>query len=226
MIWIFVFFLFDFGLCCVMVVLMGDGYQVLIVGGVVCNVLMGVVVLDIDIVILVWFDCVIYLVGVVGLCVVFIGIVYGMIIVVVDGKGYEVMIFCRDVEIDGWCVVVVFFDDIIEDVQCCDFIMNVLYCDVDGCVLDLVGGLFDFVVCCLCFVGDVYVCIVEDFLCILWFFCFYVWYGVFGQVDFDVLVVCCDGVVGLVCILYECIGVEMCKLLLVFDLFEVLVLMV
>lgn len=154
------------------------------------------------------------------------GIDYGIIIVVFGGILYEIIIFCKDVVMDGCCVIVVFFKSVMDDVWCWDFMMNVFYVDWYGEVLDFFGGMVDFEVCVLWFIDDLIQCICEDYLWILRFFCFYLWYGdlVVGM-DLEVLVVIVEIFEGFEQILKECVGVEILKLLFVIDLVILVVVM-
>jgi tRNA nucleotidyltransferase/poly(A) polymerase len=71
-----------------------------------------------------------------------------------------------------------------EDAARRDFTINALYCDADGTVLDLVGGLPDIESRTLRFIGDASQRIEEDYLRILRFFRFFAWYGQ-GRPDAD-----------------------------------------
>lgn len=138
-----------------MVKVLGFG-NVCYVGGVVCDMLMGLLVKDIDMVmmlllieVMVWFDKV-------YIGYVFIGIVYGIVIVILCEGLVEIIMLCYDVLIDGCCVMVVFVEDWCEDVVWCDFMINVFYVDLVSLELfDWFGGFVDFVVWCVWFIGDV-----------------------------------------------------------------------
>lgn len=218
-------FLADPGLRRVLGALTRDGHRALVVGGAVRNALMGAPVTDTDIATSARPDRVVALVQDAGLRAVPTGIEHGTITVVVDGRGYEVTTFRRDVETDGRRAVVAFSDDIAEDAQRRDFTMNALYCGLDGQVLDPVGGLPDLAARRLRFVGDAPARIAEDYLRILRFFRFHAWYGAPGRADPDALAACGDAAQGLARISRERVGAEMRKLLAAPDPSEALALM-
>lgn len=68
-----------------------------------------------------------------------------------------------------------------EDVECCDFIINVMYYNiVDYSIYDYAGGMEDLEDCLVCLIGDLEMCYCEDLVCMLCVVCFVV------KFDFDI----------------------------------------
>lgn len=204
-------FLSDPGLAQVLAALESGGAQALIVGGAVRNALLGAPVSDIDIATSAPPLETMRLAKAAGLRAVPTGIDHGTITLVVDGKGYEVTSFRRDVETDGRRATVAFSDRIEDDAQRRDFTMNALYADASGRVLDPVGGLPDLTARRLRFVGDPQLRIREDYLRILRFYRFLACYA--READLRAIAACRDLRDGLCGLSRERIGHEMRKLL-------------
>lgn len=204
-------FLSDPGLLQILAALQSGGHQALVVGGAVRNALLGEPVSDTDIATSAPPAETTRLAQDAGLRAVPTGIDHGTVTVVVDGRGYEVTTFRRDVETDGRRAVVAFSDDVAEDARRRDFTINALYADASGQVLDPVGGLPDLAARRLRFVGDARQRIAEDYLRILRFYRFLAWYG--READLLALAACAELRGGLADISHERIGQEMRKLL-------------
>lgn len=187
------------------------GHQALVVGGAVRNALLGEPVSDIDIATSAPPDETLRLAEAAGLRAVPTGIEHGTVTVIVDGTGYEVTTFRRDVETFGRRASVAFSDDLAEDARRRDFTMNALYADASGLVLDPVGGVGDLAARRLRFVGEPRARIAEDYLRILRFYRFLAWYG--RAADLGALAACAALRDGLVQVSRERIGQEMRKLL-------------
>lgn len=153
------------------------GHQALTVGGCVRNHLLGMPVADVDIATDARPEVVIQLASEAGIKSVPTGIDHGTVTLVVDGAGYEVTTFRRDVATDGRRATVRYSDTIEEDAKRRDFTMNALYVQADGRVVDPLGGLPDIRARRLRFIGDPVHRIREDYLRILRFFRFQAWYG-------------------------------------------------
>lgn len=142
--------------------------KIYIVGGVVCDGLLGLLVKDCDYVVVgVMLQQLLEL----GFCLV--------------GKDFLVF-FCFDIYEEyvlvcieckivfgykGFVFYVVFDVMLEDDFVCCDFIINVIVQDEDGILVDLYYGCVDFEVCVFCYVFEVFV---EDLVCILCVVCFVV----------------------------------------------------
>ena len=153
------------------------GYQIFFVGGCVRNALLGAPVSDVDMSTNATPEQVISLTQTAGLKPVPTGIDHGTITVVAVGIGYEVTTFRRDVETDGRRAVVAFSDNIADDARRRDFTMNALYADVEGNVIDPLGGLADLCARRVRFIEDAEQRIREDYLRALRYFRFHAWYG-------------------------------------------------
>lgn len=195
----------------VLAALTAGGAQALVVGGAVRNALLGEPVADIDIATSAPPDETLRLAEAAGLRTVPTGIEHGTVTVVVDGRGYEVTSFRRDVETDGRRAVVAFSDSIDEDARRRDFTINALYATAEGEVLDPVGGLSDLAARRLRFVGEPEARIREDYLRILRFFRFLACYG--REAEARALAACTALRAGLAGISRERIGHEMRRLL-------------
>lgn len=100
------------------------------------------------------------------------GIEHGTVLVIIEGKGYEVTTLRRDVKTNGRHAIVEFTRDWAQDAARRDFTMNALSCDEDGFVHDYFGGVDDAVTGRIRFIGDAQARITEDVLRILRFFRF------------------------------------------------------
>ena len=198
----------------VLALLADGGQQALVVGGCVRNALMEVPVSDVDIATDARPERVLALAEAGGLRAVPTGLAHGTVTLVLDGRGYEVTSFRRDVETHGRHATVAFSDSVAEDAARRDFTVNALYAQADGQVLDPLGGLADVQARRVRFVGDATARITEDYLRILRFFRFQAQYGDPAQgLDPDALNACARGVEGIAQLSAERIGAEMRKLL-------------
>lgn len=190
------------------------GHQAYFVGGCVRNGLMGLPAGDIDIATSARPKQTMKAAEAAGLRAVPTGMDHGTITVVVDGEGYEVTTFRRDVATDGRRAVVAFADTIAQDALRRDFTMNALYAAADGTVHDPLGGLPDLQARRVRFIQDPHQRIAEDYLRILRFFRFHAIYGDPAQgLDAEGLAACAEGADGLTRLSKERIGAEMIKLL-------------
>ncbi len=190
------------------------GHQALFVGGCVRNAVLGEAVSDIDISTDARPHEVQEIAVISGFKAVPTGVSHGTVTVVVEGRGFEVTTFRRDVETDGRRAVVAFSDDIEDDARRRDFTMNALYTRRDGRVVDPLGGLADTLARRVRFIENAEIRIREDFLRILRFFRFNAWYANpdegFQAEDLAAIAACADGLETLSA---ERIGSEMLKLL-------------
>ena len=194
--------------------LTGAGHAAYVVGGCVRNAALNEPVADVDIATSARPEKVIALTTGAGLRAVPTGLAHGTVTVVVDGEGFEVTSFRRDVATDGRHADVAFSDRLEDDAARRDFTMNALYADASGHVLDPLGGLPDLHARRLRFVGDAAERIAEDYLRILRFFRFHAQYGdPLGGLDPDGLAACAAGVDGLARLSAERVTQEMRKLL-------------
>ncbi|MEP5761497.1 MAG: CCA tRNA nucleotidyltransferase, partial [Litoreibacter sp.] len=142
------------------------------------------------------------------------GIDHGTVTVVANDIPHEITTFRRDVATDGRRAVVAFSDDIKDDALRRDFTMNALYCDIDGEVIDPLGGLPDLNARRVRFIEDADQRIREDYLRSLRFFRFHAWYGD-PQLGFeaDALDAIARNVQGVGTLSRERLGVELLRLL-------------
>lgn len=194
--------------------LTGFGYGAYLVGGCVRNAVINQPIADIDIATDAMPARVSEIATGAGLKVVPTGIDHGTVTIIVNGAGYEVTTFRRDVETDGRRAKVTFSTDIAEDAARRDFTMNALYADATGQVIDPLGGLADLSVGRVRFVGDADARIREDYLRILRFFRFHAWYGdVSAGLDPAALAACAANSGGIETLSRERIGHEIRRLL-------------
>ena len=158
-------------------VLAAEGEEARVAGGAVRNTLLGAPVTDVDIATTNLPEETIRRAEAAGLRAIPTGIEHGTVTIVADGQGFEVTTLRYDIETDGRHARVAFGSDWRRDAERRDFTINALYCDADGTVVDLVGGLADIEGRVLRFIGDPEDRIREDYLRILRFFRFFAWYG-------------------------------------------------
>jgi poly(A) polymerase len=164
--------------------------QSLFVGGIVRNTLMGMPPGDVDIATMLTPDVVTDRLREKGIKVVPTGIEHGTVTAVADGIPYEVTTLRRDVSTDGRRAVVAFTDDWAADAARRDFTVNALYADIDGNIYDPAGqGIGDIKARRIRFVGNAAQRVAEDYLRILRFFRFHLYYGQ-GAPDEDALQAC------------------------------------
>ena len=203
---------------CVSDVLTQSGFQAWFVGGCVRNALLGAPVSDLDISTNAHPDQVMTLAKQAGLNVIPTGIDHGTVTVICEGQPFEITTFRLDVETDGRRAVVAFADSLHEDAQRRDFTMNALYADIQGEIVDPVGGLDDLERRMFRFIGNAEDRIKEDYLRILRFFRFHAWYGhPMNGIDADGLAACAMHIEGLGTLSAERIGTEIKKLLSALD---------
>jgi poly(A) polymerase len=177
------------GLRLLLGILNQDGEEARIAGGAVRNALIGESISDVDIATTCLPDEVKKRAQVNGLKCVPTGIEHGTLTVIADGIPYEVTTLRADVTTDGRRAEVAFGLDWKTDAERRDFTVNGLYADMDGKVIDLVGGIADIKSRTIRFIGDPEARIREDHLRILRFFRFFAWYGS-GRPDGEGLKAC------------------------------------
>lgn len=198
----------------VLTTLTDAGHQAFVVGGCVRNALLQAPIRDVDIATDARPEVVTTLAGDAGLKVVPTGIDHGTVTVVVDGTGFEVTTFRRDIKTDGRRAVVAYSDNMLDDARRRDFTMNALYADKDGRVFDPLGGMPDIQARRVVFVGDAQARIREDILRILRFFRFHAWYGdPQAGLDADGLAACAAFSAEIETLSAERVGSETLKLL-------------
>ncbi len=168
----------------ILALLNGEGGEARIAGGAVRNALMGLPVTDVDIATTLLPEDVVKRAAQAKIKAVPTGIEHGTVTLVTDGKPFEVTTLRRDVETDGRRAKVAFGTDWQADAERRDLTINALYADVQGKVIDLVGGLGDIETRTIRFIGDAAQRIAEDHLRILRFFRFFALYG-HGRPDAD-----------------------------------------
>lgn len=190
------------------------GYQLHFVGGCVRNALMDEPISDLDLSTDAHPNQIMELAAAAGFKPVPTGIDHGTITVVVDGEGFEITTYRRDVETDGRRAVVAFAETMEEDAHRRDFTMNALYADVEGNVIDPLGGLPDLRMRRVRFIDDATARIREDYLRTLRFFRFHAWYGDDAEgPDPEALAAISENLDGLETLSKERVGTELLKLL-------------
>ena len=111
-----------------------------------------------------------------------IGIKYGTVGVVVEGRLFEVTSLRKDISTDGRRAVVEFTDNWEVDASRRDLTINAVYADEKGNVFDYYNGIEDLEKGIVQFIGKPDVRIKEDYLRILRFFRFY---SIFGKGPMD-----------------------------------------
>lgn len=164
--------------------------QSLFVGGAVRNILMGVPPGDVDIATILTPDIVSTRLLGHEIKAVPTGLDHGTITAVAEGVPYEITTLRHDVVTDGRRAVVSFTDDWAADAARRDFTVNALYADIDGNIYDPTGqGMTDLTARRVRFVGNAEQRVAEDYLRILRFFRFNLYYGQ-GEVDAEALKAC------------------------------------
>ncbi len=173
--------------------LRAKGGQARVAGGAVRDGLLGRPVNDIDIATDQAPETVMDLAKAAGLAVHPTGLKHGTVTVVAGRdeaqRTFEVTTLRLDLETDGRRAKVAFTDDWAADAHRRDFTINALYCDEQGEVFDLVGGLEDIAGRRIRFVGAPAERIGEDYLRILRFFRFFALLGQ-GEPDAEALEAC------------------------------------
>lgn len=165
------------------------GGEARIVGGAVRNHLMGEAVNDIDFATNLAPEAVVAAAAAAGLRAVPTGIEHGTVMLVTEGRGFEVTTLRRDVETFGRKARVTFTTDWGEDAARRDFTMNALYCTASGGLSDPIAGYGDLAARKVRFIGDAAERIREDYLRTLRFFRFFAHYDK-GEIDADGLAAC------------------------------------
>ena len=190
------------------------GYRAFFVGGTVRNAVLGEPVSDVDLATDAVPERVMEIGQGAGLKAIPTGIDHGTVTLVSQGTPHEITTFRRDVATDGRRAVVAFTTEIAEDAGRRDFTMNALYADIEGQVIDPLGGLPDAMARHVRFIGSAEDRIREDYLRILRFFRFNAWYAnPAGGLDADGLAACAALARGIDGLARERIGAEMRKLL-------------
>lgn len=148
-----------------------------------------------------------------GLKTVPIGIKFGTVGVVINGKVLEVTSLRKDVKSDGRHSEVEFTTDWEIDASRRDLTINAVYADEKGNVFDYYNGISDLENGIVRFIGSPTVRIKEDYLRILRFFRFYSMFGK-GEIDQKALTACVENKEGLRQLSAERIRDELSKILL------------
>ncbi len=161
----------------VFALLNADDGEARVAGGAVRNSLMGRDVADVDIATTLLPIDVVERAKTAGMKPVPTGIEHGTVTVVNKGATFEVTTLREDIDTDGRHAEVRFGKDWQKDANRRDLTINGLYADVDGNVIDLVGGLSDIETANVRFIGNAEQRIEEDYLRVLRFFRFFAQYG-------------------------------------------------
>ncbi len=161
----------------VFALLNADDGEARVAGGAVRNSLMGGDVADIDIATTLLPIDVVDRAKTAGMKPVPTGIEHGTVTILNKGETFEVTTLREDIDTDGRHAEVRFGKDWQKDADRRDLTINGLYADVDGNVIDLVGGLADIETANVRFIGNAEQRIEEDYLRVLRFFRFFAQYG-------------------------------------------------
>ncbi len=197
----------------VLALLNDGGEEARIVGGAVRNALLGLPQGDIDIATTALPEEVVRRATQAGIKCVPTGIEHGTVMLVRDGRSFEVTTLREDIETFGRKAKVAFGRSWQHDAQRRDFTMNALSVDAAGLVHDYVGGLDDLKVRRVRFIGEADKRIAEDYLRILRFFRIHAEYGE-GAPDADGLLACIRGRAGLAMLSAERVRAELLKLVM------------
>jgi poly(A) polymerase len=189
-----------------------DGEEARVVGGALRNALLGRSVEEFDIATTAAPETVVARARTAKLKSVPTGVAHGTVMLVVDGKPFEVTSLREDVETDGRHAKVRFSRDFETDAKRRDFTMNALSMRRDGMLYDYVGGLADIEARRLRFIGDPTARIREDYLRILRFFRFAAAYAE-GLLDAQAVLACLRERDGLARLSRERVRSEIMKLL-------------
>jgi tRNA nucleotidyltransferase/poly(A) polymerase len=202
----------DRGMRAVLDALDGEGRSTRIVGGAVRDALIDRPVTDADLATVFPPAEVVARAEAAGMKTVPTGIEHGTVTVIVEGQPFQVTTLRRDIETDGRRAVVHFTSDWKTDASRRDFSMNAIYCDIEGALLDPLGGIADLSARRVRFIGRAEDRIREDYLRILRFFRFFAWYGG-GRPDPDGLKACARLKAGIATLSAERVWAELKRLL-------------
>jgi poly(A) polymerase len=199
----------------VMSLLGGDKSEpdTLFVGGVVRNMVLGVPVGDVDMATRHTPDEVMLRLTQDNITVIPTGLDHGTVTAVIDKRPYEITTLRRDVTTDGRRADVAFTQSWAQDSARRDFTMNALYADMQGRIYDPTDqGISDIKNYRVRFVGSARARVAEDYLRILRYFRFHLFYGR-GELDADALEACREGAKNVMSLSRERIAQEFKKIL-------------
>ncbi|MBN8521089.1 MAG: CCA tRNA nucleotidyltransferase [Alphaproteobacteria bacterium] len=205
----------DHNTCRLMNLLGGDKSEpdTLFVGGVVRNMVLGVPVGDVDMATRYTPDEVMSRLAHNNITVIPTGFDHGTVTAVMDNRPYEITTLRRDVTTDGRRADVAFTDSWAQDSARRDFTMNALYADMQGRVYDPTGqGISDIKNQRVRFVGSAQARVAEDYLRILRYFRFHLFYGA-EEPDPEALQACREGARNVMSLSRERITQECKKIL-------------
>ncbi len=189
-----------------------DGEEARLVGGALRNALLNRPVAEFDIATTATPETVIARAEAAKLRSVPTGLAHGTVMLLVEGKPFEVTSLREDVETDGRHAKVRFSRDFEADAKRRDFTMNALSMTRQAMLYDYVGGLADIEARKLRFIGDPTARIREDYLRILRFFRFAADYAE-GPLDKAAVLACLRERDGLARLSHERVRSEILKLL-------------
>ena len=190
------------------------GFQLLYVGGCVRNAILGYGQTDVDLATDATPVQMREIAKALNVRIIPTGEAFGTLTFQIAAQDFEITSFRNDVRTDGRRAKVLFGSSIQEDAARRDFTLNALYADVNGTVIDPLGGLADLREHRIRFIGNAEERIKEDYLRILRFFRFWAWYGnAQSGIDPEGLSACASLYLGLDIVSKERIGAELLKLL-------------
>jgi tRNA nucleotidyltransferase/poly(A) polymerase len=155
------------------------GYEARVVGGAVRNFLLGANISDIDIATTAAPSIIIDIFQKQNISVLVTSIRYGTIIIVYNGKPYEITSLREDIKTFGRKAEVSFTESFEIDSQRRDFTINAIYMDKEENIFDYHNGISDIINNNIKFIGNPKARIEEDYLRILRYFRFVAYYGNF-----------------------------------------------
>ena len=209
----------------IMRALNSGGQPARFVGGCVRDSLLGNAVRDIDVATPEKPSNVVKFLREFGVNVILTGYKYGTVTAETEGQQIDITTLRVDARTDGRGAEVEFTEDWYADAQRRDFTMNALYCDPDGKIYDVVGGVADIKAKRVRFIGDPLTRISEDYLRLLRFFRFIAWYNL-GLPDRSAMKACVISATNLSIISGERIWREFSRLLIAPNPVPALILMV
>lgn len=187
--------------------------ETMFVGGVVRNMILGIPIGDVDMATRLTPDDVMSRLTQDNITVIPTGLDHGTVTAVINKRPYEITTLRRDVATDGRRADVAFTESWDQDSARRDFTMNALYADMQGRVYDPTGqGISDIRDRRVRFVGSAHARVAEDYLRILRFFRFHLFYG-WGEPDTEALQACREGAQNVMSLSRERITQEFKKIL-------------
>ena len=105
------------------------------------------------------------------------GIEYGSLLIVINKITIDITVMRTDIRTNGRWAEIKFTNNLNDDASRRDFSFNSIYCDVNGNILDPNNGIYDLKKGLVRFIGNIQTRVEEDFLRILRYFRFSLFYS-------------------------------------------------